>query len=235
MTYKCLVVDDEKYGRKLIVSFLDEFQDFEVVGECNTGLEAMQFLSQNEVDLIFLDIKMPQVSGINLLRHEKNLPPTILCTAYSEYALESYDLDVVDYLLKPISLIRFARAIDKFKKLFGKHHTSPDLPKDTPIEKAIFVKSEHKLIKINISDIQHIEAMEKYVRIYTKEKSIMTLMSMMQIMEMLPEEMFMRIHRGYIIALSKIESVEGNMAIVNNKKLPISKGNRKEFKRRLML
>ena len=231
MKYKCLIVDDEKYGRALIMSYLEEFENFEVIGECNTGLEAIRFLSKNKVDLMFLDINMPQVSGIELLRQGNNLPPTILCTAHSEYALESYDLDVVDYLLKPISLVRFAKAIEKAGSKFNL--TTVATKASVPL--SIFVKSEYKLIKINIDDILYIEAMEKYIRIHTAEDKVMTLMSMMQIMEMLPQDLFMRIHRGYIIALSKVDSVEGNLANIGASKLPISKGNRKAFKTRLVI
>ena len=228
--YNCLIVDDEKLARVLIASYLDQFQDFTVIGECSTGLEAMQFIGKNNVDLIFLDINMPQVSGIDLLRQNNKLPPTILCTAHSEYAVESYDLDVVDYLLKPISLVRFAKAIEKFRSRSNPSFSQPS----ESLDNSIFIKSDHKLVKIKLSQIQYIEAMEKYVRIHTTNQRHLSLMSMTEINKMLPGSKFMRIHRSYIIALSKVDSVEGNMAIINDQKLPISKGNRKEFKSRLI-
>ena len=228
MKYKCLIVDDEKFGRELIKSYLSQFDQFVVESSCSTGLEAIRYLSVHKVDLLFLDINMPQITGIEILRQEKNLPHTILTTAYSEYALEGYNFDIVDYLLKPISLIRFSQAIDKFLRRVGDHNKFVS----THEPKSILVKSEHKLIKINTSDILFIEAMEKYIRIHTLEGRFMTLMSMMQILDLLPETYFMRIHRSYIVAVDKVDSLEANLAIIGEMKLPISKGNRKVFKER---
>lgn len=226
MTYRCLVVDDESLGRDLIKSYLEYFPNLEIGAECSSAIEAMQLLAKDKFDIMFLDINMPQVSGIELLKQSNQIPLTILCTAYSEYALESYDLDVVDYLLKPIELGRFTKAIGKaMNRLNSKSNSTTVISEEK--EQTFFVKSEYKKIKIEPGHVKYIEAMEKYVRIHTTTDRILTLMSMSSILDCLPSEGFMRIHRSYIVNKNKIDAIEGNMVVIGEVKLPISKANRK--------
>lgn len=230
MKYKCLIVDDEKLGRDLLKSYLAHFQQFELIGECASALDALPFLAQNQVDVLFLDIHMPQISGLELLRQQQPLPLTILCTAYSEYALESYELDVVDYLLKPIALMRFSKAISKLMTRLNAKNALVTVTKKME-EKSyptyFFVKSEYKKIKIVIDEIDYIEAMEKYIQIHCGKQKTLTLMSMSQVMQHLPKDLFLRIHRSFIIHKNKIEQIEGNMISIAGRQLPVSRANRK--------
>lgn len=227
MTFKCLVVDDEKLGRDLIKSYISHFPYLEVIDECGTAIEAMQLLSNKNYHILFLDINMPQISGIELLKQNKRMPLTILCTAYSEYALESYELDVVDYLLKPIDLGRFTKAISKVMSILNVKDSVAPLAKHQTKEDYFFVKSEYKKVKVEVAKIKYIEAMEKYVRIHMDTSRVLTLMSMSAILEYLPETEFMRIHRSYIINVKKVSVLEGNMVVIDDAKLPVSKANRK--------
>lgn len=224
---KCLIVDDEPLARSLLRGYLQHFGDFSIVGECSDAVEAMQFLAKEKVELLFLDVDMPQMSGIELLRQLSVRPLTILCTAHSEYALESYDLDVVDYLLKPIGMARFSKAIAKVLKRLDKVASSTkEVPAKNGQSNSFFVKSDYKKIKIEPSDILFIEAMEKYVRIHLLDAKVMTLMSMSAILNLLDDHQFLRIHRSYIINKQFVEALEGNRLLIKGQKLPISKVNR---------
>ena len=227
MTYKCLIVDDEKLGRELIKSYIAHFPYLEASAEATSAIEAVQLLAKQDYDILFLDINMPQISGIDLLKQSKHLPLTILCTAYSEYALESYEFDVVDYLLKPIDLGRFTKAITKIMDRLNIKAPVITLPTAPPKPAFFFVKSEYKKVRIDIPKIQYIEAMEKYVRIHLETERVLTLMSMSGILELLPPDNFIRIHRSYIINTQKITMLEGNRVVIGEIKLPVSKANRK--------
>jgi len=230
MSYQCLIVDDEKLGRDLIKSYLSHFDEFEVAGECSSALQAMPFLAKNPIDVLFLDVNMPQMSGLDLLKQQSNLPLTVLCTAYSEYALVSYDFDVVDYLLKPIDLIRFSKTIAKISDRYALKQSSPAIQNPKEDELAyFFVQSDYKKIKIEISKINYIEAMEKYIHIHCSDQKVLTLMSMSKVMDYLPEDTFLRIHRSYIVNKHKIDQIDGSKAIVAEIGLPISRANRKLF------
>ena len=179
---------------------------------------------------------MPDLTGIDLLKQAKTLPPTILCTAYSEYALESYELDVIDYLLKPIDFRRFIKAAEKAvtrlsDKIPGK---TIQMLNQSLAPQYIFVKSEYKDVKIEINQIRHIEAMEKYVRIHTKDQKIMTLMSMSKILDLLQNEKFQRIHRSFIINTDFIDFIEGNRVSIEGRFIPISKSNKKYLQQHIL-
>jgi len=223
---KCLIADDETLARDLIKSYLKHFELFAVAAEANTAIEAAQILANQSIDLLFLDVNMPQLTGIELLRQLNNKPLTVLCTAHSEYALESYDLDVVDYLLKPIGLARFTKTISKvIDRLEPKQQNNA--VKKEPSSNPFFVKSEYKKIKVDPVQIKYIQAMEKYVRIFTKTETIVTLMSMSAIMNYLDDAFFMRVHRSYIINKNFIKAIEGNMIVIDDVRIPVSKANRK--------
>ena len=226
MKYNCLIVDDEKLGSELIQSYIENLPQLQVVQACSAAMEAMQILAQQQVDILFLDINMPKISGIDFLKQQTNQPLTVLCTAHSESALESYDLDVVDYLLKPIDFVRFSKAIGKVMTRLGSKPIAiaPAVMKEQPSH--FFVKSEYKKIKIEISKIDYIEAMEKYIRIWSGPEKVLTLMSMSQVLQLLPADQFIRIHRSYIINKEKIEQIEGNLLTVAGKPFPVSRGNR---------
>lgn len=222
---KCLIVDDEVLARDLLKSYLKHFELFTVTAEANTAIEAAQLLANQAIDVLFLDVHMPQLTGIELLRQLSKKPLTVLCTAHSEYALESYDLDVVDYLLKPIGLARFTKTISKvIDKLEPKQQITQS--QTSALSSPFFVKSEYKKVKVDPSQIKYIQAMEKYIRIFTKEKTIVTLMSMSAIMNYLNEAIFMRVHRSYIVNKNCIKAIDGNMIVMDDIRIPISRANR---------
>lgn len=222
---KCLIVDDEALARDLIKNYLMHFELFTVSAEAKTAIEAAQILANQSIDLMFLDVNMPQLSGIELLRQLNNKPLTVLCTAYSEHALESYDLDVVDYLLKPIGLARFTKTISKVIDRIepGRQNNQN---KNQPSSSPFFVKSEYKKIKVDPVQIKYIQAMEKYIRIFTQAEVIVTLMSMSAVMNYLDDAFFMRVHRSYIVSKSFIKAIEGNMIVIDDERIPVSKANR---------
>ncbi|MFZ4400648.1 MAG: LytR/AlgR family response regulator transcription factor [Bacteroidales bacterium] len=230
---KCLIVDDEPLAQRIIEKYSEDIPTIEIVSKCSNAFEAMQELNDKEIDLIFLDINMPKLSGINFLKTLKNPPLCIITTAYSEFALEGYELDVLDYLKKPFSFERFLKAIQKAQERMKENikevqvheiHTSQNHE-----EGFIFVKSNKKTYKVNISDVFYIEALGDYVKIHTTDKVIITYQSMKKIEALLPSASFTRIHKSFIVSISKIKSIEGNMVEVKDEKLPIGSNYKQEF------
>ena len=230
---KCAIVDDEELARKLLTDYVSKVPELELVGTSENAIAAKSLLQQHTVDLLFLDIQMPDLTGIELLKVLKNPPLTVFTTAYSEHALEGYSLDVVDYLLKPISFDRFFRAVNKaleFASYRQSHHpptsSSAHSPSSTDY---FFVKSDYKIIKIDFSEVIFIEGMREYVRIHTDEQKIVTLLSMQKIADMLPTTVFARIHRSHIINMAQIDEIQGNTVYLGGHQLPISKGYKEQF------
>ncbi|MCG8474123.1 MAG: LytTR family DNA-binding domain-containing protein [Cytophagales bacterium] len=236
---KCLLVDDEPLSRELIVAYINKIPDLEIVGECGDVIEAKQLMNRLQVDLLFLDIEMPSLSGIDFLRMLKNPPVTILITAYSNYAVESYELDVADYLLKPVEFDRFFKAVCKAMELLAP--SIPQKPKKTAADSAkrsedeqagtdyFFVKSDKNILKVRLKDILYIESLREYVKIVTTEQQIITLQSMSRLQEILPSDRFVRIHRSSIINIEQVDKVKGNEVFIGNKTLAISKSQREHF------
>ncbi|MCX6232360.1 MAG: LytTR family DNA-binding domain-containing protein [Bacteroidetes bacterium] len=230
---KCLIVDDEPLAQRIIEKYAEDVPTIEIIGKCKNAFEALQLLNDNHVDLLFLDINMPKLSGINFLKTLKNPPLTIFTTAYSEYALEGYELDVIDYLKKPFSFERFLKAVQKAQERVkeGSKETIVHevVSAHNNEEGFIFVKSNKKTFKVNISDVFYIEALGDYVKIHTNDKVIVTYQSMKKIEALLPAANFTRIHKSYIVAISKIKSIEGNMVEIKDEKLPIGSNYKQEF------
>ena len=230
---KCLIIDDEPLAQRIIEKYAEDIPTIEIDGKCTNAFEAMQVLNDKEIDLIFLDINMPKLSGINFLKSLKNPPLCIITTAYSEFALEGYELDVLDYLKKPFSFERFLKAVQKAQERMK------EITKETIVhevvtshnreENFIFVKSNKKTFKVNISDVFYIEALGDYVKIHTTDKVIITYQSMKKIEALLPSSLFTRIHKSFIVSISKIKSIEGNMVEVKDEKLPIGSNYKQEF------
>lgn len=231
--YKCLIVDDERLAQELLQNYAQKIPYLEVVGTCSTAIEAMQYLQQNQVDILFLDIQMPDLTGLELLKSLRNQPATIFTTAYSEYALDGFELGVIDYLLKPIEFDRFFKAVSKVISSFSKTVTPLTAaiaePQKQQTPPYFFVKSDGQLVKIAFADILFIEALQKYIRIHTAKERIVTLLSLSKIIEELPAINFIRIHRSYIVNIDQIERIEGNMVRMQKHQLPISKGQRDRF------
>ncbi|WP_341841003.1 LytTR family DNA-binding domain-containing protein [Chitinophaga caseinilytica] len=220
---KCIALDDEPLALEIIADFAAKapFQ-MELTAFTNAS-RALGFLQQEPVDLIFLDIKMPDITGIQFIKSLKRPPMVIFTTAYEEYALDGYNLDVVDYLLKPIPFERFIKAVTKAQEY--RSIASPRPPETD----YIFVKTEYRIIKVNLEDILYIEALKDYIKIYTGSQPILTLKSLKSFESRLPKDKFMRVHRSYLVAMNKINSVERNTVMIANQSIPISEGYRDKF------
>ena len=237
----CIIVDDEPLAQRVIEKFLEDLPNFKVVAKCNNAFEAMDAINNQGVDMMFLDINMPKLTGLSFLKSLKNPPLVIITTAYSEYAIEGYELDVVDYLKKPFSFERFFKAIQKVQERLKKRDiplaASNALPDESPIEiysdlstsNFIFVKANKKNYRVDIDDIYFIEALGDYIKIHTSNQVLVTYQSMKKIESVLPSTIFVRIHKSFIVSVNKIKSVEGNMVEVKNEKISIGNSYKQAF------
>jgi DNA-binding LytR/AlgR family response regulator len=224
---KCIAVDDEPLALEIITDFARKVPFLSLVQTFESATEAMQFLKEERVDLVFLDIKMPDITGIQFLRSLKYPPLVVFTTAYGEYALDGFDLDVVDYLLKPVPFERFLRAATKAQEYLN---VSQQKNGDSSyVNDYIFIKTEYKIIKINLEDILYIEALKDYTKIYTPFQPVLTLRSLKSFETRLPSDKFIRVHRSYLVSLNKINSVEKNTVMIANQSIPISDGYRDRF------
>jgi DNA-binding LytR/AlgR family response regulator len=220
MKVRCLIVDDEPLAIRLIEKHISQIDSLEVVTTCNSALKAFEILNTQEIDLMFLDIKMPHLTGIDFLKSLKNPPKTIFTTAYRDFALESYDLETVDYLLKPITFERFIKAIDKFTRLNSS--VFPQVQRETVVNDYILVKSGSKHHKVILNDIVYIESLKDYIQIHLEnEKTIVSKYKLGDIEQELLPYNFLRVHRSYIINTSKITAFSTHDIDVNNKEVPI--------------
>lgn len=229
MKIKALIVDDEPLAQNVIQQYAKKLPQLSIEGTCNDAICAHQFLQEKEVDLLFLDINMPKMSGISFLRNLKNAPSVIFTTAYSEYALEGFELDAVDYLKKPFSFERFCKAVFKVEELMHLKNTSHEQLTTDEQTNFLFIKSNKKNIKVKFSDILYIEGLGDYIQIHVENQKIVTNLSMKKIIALLPENKFYRIHKSYIISLDKIDLVEGNMVQIEKHKLPVGNSYRQDF------
>ena len=207
----CLIIDDEPIAREGISEYCKEVPFLNVLALCKNALQANQYLQTHQIDLIFLDINMPLISGMDWLKSLKNSPSIIMTTAYAEYALESFSYNVIDYLVKPISFERFLQAINKVNGYSGNEFS----------KKVLFIKSDKQLKKVKINDILFVEAMQNYIKIVTIEQSITAHMSLKSFKEQLPDD-FIQTHKSYVVSKYKVDEIVGNHAVINNYKIPIS-------------
>ncbi|MEM6842083.1 MAG: LytTR family DNA-binding domain-containing protein [Bacteroidota bacterium] len=229
MKMKCLIVDDENIARKILSDYVSKVPELELVATCGSALQALNHIKQDRIDVLFLDIQMPDLTGLDFLKIIPNRPATILTTAYSEYAVQSYELDVVDYLLKPIDFDRFYKAITKVIAL---NDAKIDYPVNTsspqPTDK-LFIKADNKIIKVAFDEIIVINGDGPYVQIITVDgRKIMSLQSMHKLEELLPSN-FYRIHRSHIVNIDHIDSIDGNMIRLKDHVATLSKNKRDEF------
>ena len=224
MKLSCIVVDDEPLAREGIAKYIEEIDFLELKAVCKNALQANTVIQNNDIDLMFLDIEMPQLNGLDFLKSIQNSPLVILTTAYPQYALESFQYDVIDYLVKPISFERFLQSVNKVIRLVGKKTDKEQLPE----EDFIFIKSEKQLIKLTVSDILYVEGMQNYIFFHTATEKIMTLVPLKNLFEFLSEENFLQVHKSFVVAKSKIEAIVGNQILIGEHKIPISVRMRKE-------
>ncbi len=222
---RCLIIDDEPLALELMTDNVSKVPFLSIQGTCSNVLDAMAIMNEKQVDLLFLDIEMPGINGITFLKTQNVRPMVIITTAYEKYALEGFEFDVVDYLLKPIGLERFLRAANKAAE-YQQHLLK--MPQDDGL-KFIFVKSEHRIVKINLSDIKYIESMNDYVKIYCDEKPIYSLMSLKNLETILPTKEFARVHRSFIVSLSHIDFIGKSKIVIGSSSIPISGFYRDDF------
>jgi DNA-binding LytR/AlgR family response regulator len=231
---KCIVVDDEPIARQYLSDYIAKMSQLELLAVFSSAKNAWEIIGSGAVELVFLDIQMPGLTGIEFIRTLQKKPAIILTTAYSEYALEGYELDVADYLLKPISFDRFAKAVNKVAKRLEKQvgnisiGLSPADENETTTRDFIFVKSGYKSVKVNISDILYVEGMKEYVVIHTKDKKFTKLDRMKNMENFLKEKGFIRVHKSYIVSVKNIDAVFGNTIEINQKQLPLGRSFRDE-------
>ncbi len=230
MNLKCLIVEDEPLARNLLVEYVKKVSYLELTEATSNPLQALEILRNNPIDLMFLDIQMPEITGITLLKTLQKKPMVILTTAYSEYALESYELDVVDYLLKPITFQRFLRAVDKASQRLNTPAVMPEQVATDPGKPYVFIKDGTKLVKINYDDILYVEGLKDYVTIVTKTQKVVSLQRLKSLELVLPADKFIRIHHSYIIALKAIDTIHKGEVQIGAKIIPISDSYKKTFK-----
>jgi len=226
---KCIAIDDEPLALKQIAGYIRKTPFLELKEQFDSAMQAITFLQENDVDLMFVDINMPDLNGMDFVKSLENPPKVIFTTAYSEYAIDGFRVDAVDYLLKPIGYSDFLKAANKAKSWFDLHSEQSEQIKSR--DNFLFIKSEYKIIRINLNDIKYIEGMREYIRIHlVNEKPVMSLLSMKSIEQKLPENQFMRVHRSYIVNLEKITTVERHRIVFdNNVYIPVSEQYKSKF------
>lgn len=229
--FHCIIVDDEPLARELVEMYISRLANWEIRASCRSVAEAYEALYQNEIDVIFLDINMPNVNGIDFLTTLKDPPHVIFTTAYAEYAAKAFDLHAVDYLVKPITEARFREAIDKAERLL-----------DTPSARAIneekdhlFLKQDTKLVKVLFADILYVEALKDFSKVFLKEKVLLASAHLKLMEDLLPASHFLRVHRSYIVALHAITAVNGNVVEIGKQEIPVGATYREELMKRLRL
>src|SRR6201998_671474 len=231
---KCLIVDDEPLALHVLEDYISKIAFLQLVKATTNPIEALQLVQDKAVDLVFLDVQMPELTGIQFLRIANGKAKVILTTAYSQYALEGYELDVIDYLLKPIAFDRFFKSAQKAQAIIqpsGKTETKQEntAPQSDFLSDFIFVKTEHKIQKVYLNDILFIEGLKDYISIFTPSERIITLQNMKKMEDALPEKHFIRVHKSYIVSINKIDSIERSRIFIGDKVIPVGDTYRHEF------
>ena len=223
---RCIVVDDEPLAVELLADYICKTPGLQLAIKTTHVLDALQSVQEGKADLIFLDIQMPELTGIQFMKITRNTCPVILTTAYAEYALDGYEFDVVDYLLKPVTFERYMIAVEKAKRRLDKTEINA---RESGPQQHIFIKTEYRIQKVDLTDILYIEALRDYIGIHTVSGKIMSLESLRNMEESLPSDNFIRIHKSYIINKNKIEFLERGKVIINKQYLPVGETYREKF------
>lgn len=233
MKINCIAIDDEPLALNKMKRYIEKIDFLNLMQTFSSGIDAISYIKDNKVDLIFLDIQMENLTGIELLEALQKKPKVIFTTAYDSYALKGYELDVTDYLLKPISFQRFVKAVDKvYESLSEKREVSeaPTYKSDgTQQDDYIFVKTEYRIQRIDLHEILYIEGMKDYIRIITPNEKVMTLQSLKKMVEVLDPGKFVRVHKSYIVAIDKIKSIERSHILIDDARIPIGESYRQMF------
>lgn len=229
MKLRCIVVDDEPLARKGMEEYVHDIVYLQHVGSFENAVKAIAFLSENPVDLILLDIRMPKISGIEFLKSLKEPPMVIFTTAYSDHALEGYALDVIDYLVKPIAFSRFVKATQKAFDFYLLRQKATTQTNDY-----FFIKCEHKFEKVHYADLLYVEGMQNYCILHTVKKKLVTYITLTAMLDKLPADQFMKVHKSFIVSLSKINALDGNEVIIGSTPIPVSRSLKDEVMNRIM-
>lgn len=227
---RCIIVDDDELSRSILEDLVNDTEELELIKSCEDAVEAFKLIRDEHIDLVFLDIEMPKMDGMEMLRNLNPLPQIIFVTAHAEYAVESYEYNVTDFIQKPISAARFLKAIDKAVSRFEEKRANI-----TEKDKTIFIKTDSKLVQINTEDILYVEALGNYMRLYTTGGKYTILSTMKDIAAKLSSDDFVRVHRSFIVRLDKIESIEDQFIIIQGKQISIGKAYKDELSKRLNL
>lgn len=223
MKYNCLIIDDEPIAIRVIQNHLQNFSNIEVAGECVNAIEALEFLGKQPVDLIFLDIQMPQFTGIDLIKSLNHQPLVIITTAYRDFAVDAFDLDAIDYLLKPFSLARFAKAIGKFYQQVNEKNNEFRAADSNLATDYLLLKADKKIYKIDWDDLVYMESLGDYVNVYTRTDKITTKERISNLYEKLPANQFLRIHRSFVVSIHDIGAIQAGCIEIGKQKLPIGR------------
>jgi DNA-binding LytR/AlgR family response regulator len=229
MKWKCLVIDDEPHAREVIKTHISNTPSLELVGETPHALAAFEFLQQNTVDLLFLDIEMPKLSGIDLVKTLSARPKIIFTTAHKDYAWDGFELGAVDFLLKPVSFERFLRAVQKMTQPI----IAPPLPTETRHERFIYFRSDRKMVKVAIDEILYVESLKDYVKVVLTGKQVITKQTITTVEDMLPATEFLRVHRSFIVNQKKLDSFTSHALFIGKEEIPIGPMYRLDINRKL--
>jgi DNA-binding LytR/AlgR family response regulator len=233
MKLTCIIIDDEPLARKGLREYIADVEFLQLGGEFDNPLKAMDILINQKVDLVFLDIQMPKMTGLDFLKTLSSPPLVIFTTAYPQYAVDGFELNAADYLLKPFSFDRFWKAVVKVRTILesGK---GPSLQPIIVEAEHFFIKTDNKLVKINYSDILYVEALQNYIAVHTVNRKYITYLTFKSVEESLPEHIFLKVHKSYLVALSKIESIEANEIIIGTYHIPISRSMRDQVMEKIL-
>jgi len=221
----CIIVDDDELSRAALRTCIERADFLNLITECKDAIEAQKFIRDNQVDLMFLDVEMPEMSGIEFIKNVEVACQVIIVSAKKEYAVDAFEYNVTDYLLKPIQYARFLKAVEKARQIYDNVRTEGS--------NSLLIKQDSKLVKLDLPNINYIEAFSDYVNIYTKTARYTVLSTMKAIESKLPSSEFMRVHRSYIVRLDKINTIEENTIVLNDKLIPVSRSNKEGLVRRL--
>jgi len=227
----CIIIDDEPLARKGLKEYIADVDFLHLSGEFENPLKAMDILTREEIDLIFLDIQMPKITGLEFMKSLSAMPMVILTTAFPQYALEGFELNVIDYLLKPFSFERFWKAVVKSKAQF---ESKKQIFEPNAEEDYFFIKADSKLVRIHYEDILFVEALQNYVAVHTRDGKLISYLTFKSVEDHLPPEKFLKIHKSFIVSLSKIDSIEGNELRIGAHYLPISRSSKEEVMERIL-
>ena len=231
MSINCIVIDDEPLARKGLKEYISDIDFLNLVGEFDNPLKATDIISNGGVQLLFLDIQMPKITGLEFFKTLQNAPPVIFTTAYPQYALEGFEVNALDYLVKPISFERFLKASLKAKEYYEVRDKNTSEPSAVTY---FFIKADNKLVKIAYDEVLFVEALQNYVTIYTADKKYMTYLTFKSVEDYLPADKFLKVHKSYIVAASKIDSIEGSDIRIGERHIPISRNQKEEVMEKLL-